>query len=141
MAEFGLELTVPPGAVRNHEVEKTPLLARFLLLEEAAGVSGQFEKPDALDHVGLVRRLVLFDEPQAVMFFPVPLRSLIRTFRGAEKQYADTQTILNDLRKIAGEGVVIGVTFFEGPSAEKFSGWLVQSAFTNGRAEEFENIP
>jgi hypothetical protein len=61
LAKFGREPAVPPGAVRNQKVEKSPFLSRLLLLEEASRISGEFEKADALGHVGLVGALVLFD--------------------------------------------------------------------------------
>ena len=37
-----------------------------MLLEEVPGIPGEFEKPDALGHVGLVGRLVLLDQSQAL---------------------------------------------------------------------------
>ncbi len=54
LAQGGGQLSVPPGAVRNQEIEEPPFFARVLLCEEALGVLGQFEKAHAVFEIGLV---------------------------------------------------------------------------------------
>ena len=118
MSEFGRELSVPPGAVRNQEIEQATLFARFLLLEERAGVSGEFKKFDTLGHVGLVRRLVLFDGSKArgMLASPVGRHAVERCCSDAAIQLIDihrVQAVLQSgiLGLEALDDFVVGVPF------------------------------
>src|ERR1700730_12497572 len=61
LAQGGGKLTALPRAVRNQEIEESPLFSGFLPFAETPRAPCEFEKPHPLIHIGLVRGLVLLD--------------------------------------------------------------------------------
>src|SRR5438477_4312887 len=80
LAQGGGKLTALPRAVRNQEIEESPLFSGFLPFEEAPRVPCEFEKPHPLIHVGLVRGLVPLDLAEAAGLL---LSSLMRAIKRA----------------------------------------------------------
>ena len=72
LAQGGGQFSVPPGAVRNQEIEGPPFFARVLLCEKALGVLGQFEKAHAVFEIGLVGALMALDVPEAAVLLGAP---------------------------------------------------------------------
>src|SRR5262245_12386383 len=57
----GDEPTILPDGVRKYEIEQASLFVHLLSFVECCGPLGEFEKPDTLIHVCLIRPLMLFD--------------------------------------------------------------------------------
>jgi hypothetical protein len=73
----GDEATILPSGVREYKIEQTPLFSHFLSFVEICSPVSEFEKPDTLIHVCLVRMLMLFHLAQDVGLLRAPFTALL----------------------------------------------------------------
>jgi hypothetical protein len=76
------QFTVPPGAIRNNEIQQFSFFAWRLTFEQSVGTLRQFQQFDPFFHIGLIRRLVNLERsPQAGQRFRRPARFGMRFAR------------------------------------------------------------
>jgi hypothetical protein len=91
----GRELSVLPGAVRNHEIQQAPLFPCRPFLEEHMGASGEFEELDSVLEVALVGVLMFLDrlEEPALLSPPLGRLSLVELEIDSPVQPVDVHSV------------------------------------------------